>query len=711
MLPWEKTEAEEDVPQRRFGCQSMTAHARRLMARVFLSLLEDNEPREILTRPQSRRARILTRRYLTLDWTDETPKDTLQEAWEGFEFNCDAELSTQGECDPVERICDEVATALSMKPWEASLFRLATHAQRNQDLVTTLDLAGECEDHEVASLFSEMLALDWCDVLTVLHTPSPFRAMGIQDVMARRHTPSRFLAFPEQVARVMQRHSATAGDVLACFFRPSPEPRLTMADFASAGQDIEFLQRYLRLASVQERRGVNILLHGKPGTGKTELARALARDLGLVLQEVPSVDDDKDPLPPFRRLSAYCAAQDIMGPRPGTALLFDEVEDVFPWAQGDDMFPMRRQGGATSDRNKGWLTSVLESNPRPAIWVCNVIHQMDPAYLRRFDMVIELKGPGREARERLVGTLFDGIAVGRQHLTHLSNDRGLAVGHLERIANVLRVMAPVDEQEGSRMLGALTQQLQGALGLPADKPCLDTLLPYRKDCVNTDCDLTEVAAALGESPSARLCLYGPPGTGKTQWARELAHRLSRPLLVRRASDLLDKYVGGTEARIRAAFEQAQAEGTILLIDEADSFLQARDGARAHWETSMVNEMLTAMESFDGIFVASTNLQERLDAASARRFDFKVKFSPLDARQAKQMFGDLLELVGLPKQDTQPVVSFEALAGTTPGDFANVARQVRLATSKRNPHSLFQLLRKELEFRQVPQGSGRRIGFV
>jgi SpoVK/Ycf46/Vps4 family AAA+-type ATPase len=250
------------------------------------------------------------------------------------------------------------------------------------------------------------------------------------------------------------------------------------------------------------------------------------------------------------------------------------------------------------------------------------------------------------------------------------------------------------------------------LGLPADKPRPDLLLPYRADCVNTDGDLTEVAAALTASPSARLCLYGPPGTGKTQWARELAERLARPLLVRRASDLLDKYVGGTEARIRAAFEQAQAEGAILLIDEADSFLQARDGSRAHWETSMVNEMLTAMEAFDGIFVASTNLQDRLDAASARRFDFKVKFSPLDAAQARQLFADLLNLVGLPPNaDTPTALSFDALAGTTPGDFANVARQVRLAPSKRNPHSLFQLLVKELQFREAPQGSSRRIGFV
>ena len=261
------------------------------------------------------------------------------------------------------------------------------------------------------------------------------------------------------------------------------------------------------------------------------------------------------------------------------------------------------------------------------------------------------------------------------------------------------------------MLGTLAQQVQGALGLPADKPRPDLPLPYRADCVNTDCDLAEVAAALSASPSGRLCLYGSPGTGKTQWARELAERLARPLLVRRASDLLDKYVGGTEARIRAAFEQAQAEGAILLIDEADSFLQARDGSRAHWETIMVNEMLTAMEAFDGIFVASTNLQDRLDAASARRFDFKVKFSPLDAAQARQLFGDLLDLLGLSNEGSQPPLAFDALVGATPGDFANVARQVRLAPSKRNPHSLFQLLRKELDFRQAPQGGGRRLGFV
>ena len=62
------------------------------------------------------------------------------------------------------------------------------------------------------------------------------------------------------------------------------------------------------------------------------------------------------------------------------------------------------------------------------------------------------------------------------------------------------------------------------------------------------------------------------------------------------------------------FEEAKEEGAVLLLDEADSFLQDRASLKQSWEVTQVNELLTQMESFDGLFVCSTNLMDKLDLA-------------------------------------------------------------------------------------------------
>ena len=65
------------------------------------------------------------------------------------------------------------------------------------------------------------------------------------------------------------------------------------------------------------------------------------------------------------------------------------------------------------------------------------------------------------------------------------------------------------------------------------------------------------------------------------------------VLLKRGSDLLSKWVGGTERLIAAAFEEAVIEGRFLIIDEAEGFLWSRAGAGQSWEVSMVNELLVA----------------------------------------------------------------------------------------------------------------------
>ena len=146
------------------------------------------------------------------------------------------------------------------------------------------------------------------------------------------------------------------------------------------------------------------------------------------------------------------------------------------------------------------------------------------------------------------------------------------------------------------------------------------------------------------------------------------------LLVKRASDLMSMWVGGNEKNIARAFKQAEQENALLLIDEVDSFLQDRRGAQHSWEVSSVNEMLTQMESFSGVFIASTNLMEGLDQASLRRFDLKVKFDFLKPEQAWELLRRHCGKLAITTPQPQQLTRLMRLHNLTPGDFAAVVRQ-------------------------------------
>ncbi len=152
--------------------------------------------------------------------------------------------------------------------------------------------------------------------------------------------------------------------------------------------------------------------------------------------------------------------------------------------------------------------------------------------------------------------------------------------------------------------------------------------------------------------------------------------MNKPLIIKRASDLLAPFVGQTEQNIAEAFQQAQEKKAVLMIDEVDSFLSDRRAAQRSWEVSMINEMLTQMESFSGIFIASTNLMDGLDQAALRRFDLKAKFDFLSDEQVWKLFVRHCRKLGLPHRKKALPLQLATLEYLTPGDFAAVIRMAR-----------------------------------
>lgn len=174
------------------------------------------------------------------------------------------------------------------------------------------------------------------------------------------------------------------------------------------------------------------------------------------------------------------------------------------------------------------------------------------------------------------------------------------------------------------------------------------MIAYDLSCLNTDYDLSQLIRGLQNYPSGRIFLYGYPGTGKTEFVHYLAEKMGLPVIEKKASDILSPYIGVTEQNISRVFKQAQDDNAILLLDEADSFLQARSKAFRSWEITQVNEMLVRMEAFQGIFFCSTNLKETLDEASIRRFDLKIKFDFMTYEQRWNMFTNLAKEFNLRK---------------------------------------------------------------
>ena len=190
-------------------------------------------------------------------------------------------------------------------------------------------------------------------------------------------------------------------------------------------------------------------------------------------------------------------------------------------------------------------------------------------------------------------------------------------------------------------------------------------------------------------------------------SKYLAHILDRPYILKKASSILSPYVGETEVKIAKAFEEAEDQHAVLIIDECDSFLSTRQGATQSWEVTMVNEFLTSLEQCRTFCICTTNFRKNLDEALSRRFSIKIEFKYASPKQLTSLYNNILAPL---VSDTVPTVILETLCNhksLCAGDFNNVHNQLWLEDGLTHQILLDALINEE---KLKLEKESKRLGF-
>jgi len=305
---------------------------------------------------------------------------------------------------------------------------------------------------------------------------------------------------------------------------------------------------------------------------------------------------------------------------------------------------------------------------------------------------------------RYIGRLLEGLPLvtGDRVRANLFGTRSCDF----RVVNTVPKDVPVLIQPNTLMTIKREKVAEKRRGLKVayeDIGGLDKEIQRIREMIELPLKYPQVFERLGIEPPKGVFLYGPPGCGKTLIARAVANETDAYFNSVSGPEIMGKYYGESEARLRSLFNDAQANApAIVFLDEIESIAPKREemGAEKQVERRVVAQLLSLMDGLESrgqlIVIAATNIPNAVDPALRRpgRFDREISI-PIPDKNAR------LEIIqihtrGMPLSDE---VDLERLASITHGfvgaDLEALAREAAMT-------SLRKILPKvDFELEQIP----------
>ena len=461
---------------------------------------------------------------------------------------------------------------------------------------------------------------------------------------------------------------------------------------------------------------ISLLFYGKPGSGKTELAKSLCKQSGKQVYIFKNELETDERSGVLGRLVCLLSME-----RKDTILIVDEADSLLRTVDFSFF-------GMSPSKSKDTVNKMLENNRDKVIFIINHQHQIDDSTLRRFTFSLHFESMPKTMMRSIAEQRLEGLDITDNSKTELVSmlDKYQLTGQsVENIVKTIDAMECKDEatllkkaeivmKENSLLLNGQKKKMRDKVKAEYDLRVLNASM----DPGNI-VSMVQNAAKYAEKNKntengIRMLFYGLSGTGKTELARYIAEQLGKEIILRRPSDILSKWVGEDEQNIRDAFEEAEQRDAILLFDEADTFFYDRNQAQRTWERSLVNEFLTQMEEFSGILICTTNLRNIMDPAMQRRFHMLVEFKPMKFDGIKIMFEKYFPSYHLSNKEFEELEDSESV---TPGDFGALSSRIRFMNQEdvNSEYILKELKTLQIEKKKQWYEEGNsckgRIGFV